>query len=99
MDDTDLWNEVGREAAASELDSARFEVEAALYDIVIDTMYSGADPTPEQIREARMALNLTRRVLEQYIAPAAGCQPWGDPVPDMPFGRAREAYHLGESDG
>lgn len=98
MDDAEKWREVGRRAAADELEDGRHDVQAALFDITVDTMYSGGDPTPEQVREARMALNFTRRVLESYIAPAAGCQPWGDPVPDIPFGRVREVYHLPDSE-
>jgi len=98
MDDDELWREVGREAAAGEFESARFEVEVALYDIIVGTMYEGGDPSPEQIRDARMALNHTRRLLETRIAPIAGCEPWGDPLPDIPFGRARDVYHLGDPD-
>ncbi|QLH80987.1 hypothetical protein [Halosimplex pelagicum] len=98
MDDAELWREVGRKSAASELDEARFGVEEALYDILMNTMYQGGDPTPEQIRDARMALNLAYRILETRIAPIAGCEPWGGPLPDIPSGKARETYHLGSSD-
>lgn len=98
MDDAELWRKVGRNAAADELEEARHDVESAMYDITIETMMRGGDPTPEQIREARMALNFAHRVLEEYIAPAAGCESWGDPVPDMPHGRAKEVYHFGDSE-
>jgi len=98
MDDAELWREVGRVAAADELEEGRYDVESALYAITVETMYSGGDPTPEQVREARMALNFAYRVLEEYIAPAAGCEPWGDPVPDMPYGRAKEVYRLGDGE-
>lgn len=80
---------VGRKAAADELSEGQYMVEGALHDIIMETMYEGDDPTPEQVREARAALNRTQRVLKQYIAPAAGCDPWGDPVPDIPHGRGR----------
>lgn len=94
MDDAEKWREVGREAVGMELEDARYDVESALYAITVDTMFKGGDPTPEQVKEARMALNLAHRILEQYVAPDAGCELWGDPVPDMPYGRAKEAYHL-----
>lgn len=96
MDDADLWREVGRKAAAMEIEEGRCDVEAALHDITVDTMFRGGDPTPEQIREARKALNFARRVVEEYAAPAAGCDSWGGPMPDIPYGRASEVYHLSD---
>ena len=90
MDHAELWREVGRDAVAGELSEGQFAVEAILHDIIMDTLREGEDPTPGQVREARMALNHTRRVLEQYVAPAAGCEPWGAPVPDIPYGTLRE---------
>jgi hypothetical protein len=92
MDNAELWRTVGRKAAADELSEGQYMVEAALHGIIIETMYEGDDPTPEQVREARAALNRTRRVLEQYIAPTAGCVSWGDPVPDIPHGRVRGVW-------
>ena len=92
MDSADLWQTVGRKAVADELGEGQFMVERALRDITMGTMYEGADPTPEQIRDARAALNRARRVLEQYAAPAAGCEPWGQPVPNIPHGRVREVW-------
>ncbi|QLH78655.1 hypothetical protein HZS55_15765 [Halosimplex rubrum] len=94
MDDAEKWREVGRKAVGMELEDARYDVESALYAITVDTMFRGGDPTADQVKEARMALNLAHRILEEYVAPAAGCEPWGDPVPDMPYGRAKEVYHL-----
>lgn len=91
-DEPDLWEEAGRKAAAARLEESRYDVEAALYDITVDTMHRGGNPTPEQIREARMALNLARRVLETTIAPAAGCEPWDGPLPDIPFHKYRELH-------
>jgi len=94
--DAELWNEVGREAVGMELDGARFDVEKITRELTMKTLYQDDDPSAEQIREARMAMNRCRRVLEEYVAPPAGCEPWGDPVPEMPYGRARDVYHCGD---
>lgn len=86
----ELWDRVGRKAAAMELEGARYDADDALHSLTVETMFRGEDPTPEQVREARRELNHVRRVLEQYIAPAAGCEEWGEPVPDMPYSVYRD---------
>jgi len=70
----DLWDRVRRQAAAMELEGARYDAGDALHSLTVETMFRGEGPTPEQVREARRALNHVRRALEQYIAPAAECE-------------------------
>jgi hypothetical protein len=83
----DLWDRSGRMAAAMELEDARYDVDEAIEILTVETMFQGDDPSPEDIRAARQALNKARRVLEEFVAPSAGCEEWGEPVPDMPYGR------------
>ena len=86
----DLWDRVGRKAAAMELEGARRDAVVALDDISTETMFRGEDPDPEQIREARRRLNDLRRILEEFVAPAAGCEEWASRCPHMPYGHYRE---------
>lgn len=95
--DGDQWEQAGRRAAAMTLQTARHDAEDALEDLATDTMCRGDDPTPEQVRQARRSLNELRRVLEEYVAPAAGCEPWGQPVPDVPYYRLREIVGCSDS--
>jgi hypothetical protein len=94
----DLWDRVGRKAAAMEVEGARCDVDEVMEELVVETMFQGDDPTPEQIRAARRALNGARRALEEYVAPAAGCDEWGDPIPEMPYGRYREIAGCSDAD-
>jgi hypothetical protein len=82
----DLWEQSGRKAAGMQLVGAHHDVEEILFEVTAETMLVGEDPTADQIREARMALNTARRVLEEFVAPAAGEEPWGEPMPDIPVG-------------
>jgi len=86
----DLWDRIGREVAANQLEDCEREVSDALYAIVKAMAFHGDDPTPEQVRNARVALNQARYTLEESIAPAAGCEQWGDPLPEMPVGRLQD---------
>jgi hypothetical protein len=86
----ELWDRVGRRSAADALGNARYDVDEAMEMLTVETMFQGEDPSPEDIRAARLALNTARRVLEEFVAPAAGCEEWGDPIPEMPYGRYRE---------
>jgi len=95
----DLWVRVGRKAVARELDGARHDVDTALHDVAVDTMYHGEDPTPEQVRAARRALNEARARLEESVAPAAGVEPWGDPPADVPMGVLWELTNHPKADG
>ena len=88
------WDQVGRELLCRELDEQRMELNAALHDTV-DTLrqldedgkkYSG-ELTAEDVVELRRRLNRTRRIVENYAARmTVGVEPWGDPIPDMPYG-------------
>lgn len=88
------WDQVGRELLSRELDEQRMELNAALHDTV-DTLrqldengekYSG-ELTAEDVVELRRRLNRTRRIVENYAARmTVGVEPWGDPIPDMPYG-------------
>ena len=82
----DLWERVGRKAAAQELEGARYDVKDSLHALTVETMFRGDDPSREQVVAARRALNDARRILEEFIAPAAGAESWGDPVPEVPMG-------------
>jgi len=94
MSDGEKWRAAGRDAAAMAFDDARHEADRRGYELVM-AMYDGDDPTPDDIRALRMALNEQRRLLENLLAPAAGCEPWADPVPDMPYGRGWGVYGEG----
>jgi hypothetical protein len=83
---TELWERAGRKAAAMQLVDAHHDVDEALAALTDATMLVGEDPSPEQVRTARRALNAARWALEAYAAPAAGVEPWGDPPPRIPTG-------------
>jgi len=85
-EDRDLWDRVGRKAAAMQLADAHHDVDEALYTLTEETMLVDEDPSPEQVRAARRALNAARWALEEYAAPAAGIEPWGDPPLRVPMG-------------
>lgn len=89
-DRRDLWDSIGRKAAAEQLEDSEYEVADTLRAIIETMSYDGDDPTPEQVRDARVALNQARYTLEESIAPAAGCEQWGDPLPEMPVRRLQD---------
>jgi hypothetical protein len=95
----DLWDHVGRHAAAMELVDAHHDVGKALGELTEETMLVGEDPSPEQVRTAREALNAARWALGQYAAPAAGVEPWGDPPPRIPMGVLWELTDHPKADG
>jgi hypothetical protein len=87
-----VWEAVGRELLCGELSDHRIALEDAfrdaeegLYGTYNGGEYSG-DLTPEHITAMRRALNEARWFLEEVAAPAAGCESWGDPQPDIPAG-------------
>jgi len=82
----ELWERAGRKAAAMQLVGAHHDLDDAFAALTDRTMLVGEDPSPEQVRAARRALNAARWALEAYAAPAAGVDPWGDPPPRIPNG-------------
>lgn len=80
------WEHVGRTAVAGELGEARHDVDGSFRDLA-STLRGGEELTEQQVRDARVALNQARRVLEEHVATVAdGAGAWGDPVPSMPYG-------------
>lgn len=96
--DTDLWDRAGRKAVAMELEAACNDAVGAVEEVGANTMLQGEDPSPEQVRAARRQLNDLRRILEEFVAPAAGCDEWGDPLPEIPHGRYREVAGCADDD-
>lgn len=92
-DRTDVWEGVGRDLAATEVDRRRAAVENELYDIA-DRLRTGEELRPEDIDQARRALNDLRRLVEDQLAPVAGVEPWAQHPPSMPFGVVREHYSI-----
>jgi len=80
------WEQVGRDAVAGELVEARYEVDEAFRELE-ETLRDSGQVDERQVRDARMALNQARRVLEEHVATTTdGASAWGEPVPDMPYG-------------
>lgn len=90
-DDVDRWERVGRELAAQECGRRRADVDDQLYALE-RTLREGDAVEPEDVEEARHALNALRQLVEDRLAPLAGVEPWGSPPP-MPYGAAREHYN------
>ena len=95
--DADRWERVGRELAARECGRRRADVDDELYALEA-TLREGDDVEPEDIENARRAVNALRRLIEDELAPLAGVEPWSSSPPDMPYGTAREHYHTGSRD-
>lgn len=96
-DDVDRWERVGRELAARECGRRRADVDDELHALE-RTLREGDDVEPADVEDARRALNALRRLVEDQLAPLAGVEPWSSSPPDMPYGVAREHYHIGECD-
>ena len=87
------WECVGRKAVAGELYEARQVIDDEFWPLE-EALRRGEEIDAAQVRDARMALNRAHRVLEEYVATTTdGTEPWGQPVPDIPFGRLREISH------
>lgn len=84
------WETVARRGATFQLDDARFSVEDVLGTIAED-LRAGDDLDADDIVRARLALNEARRMLEEILAPIAGAEEWGDPLPRLPMDRMWEA--------
>lgn len=94
-DDTDPWETVGRRALASDIETTRMDVNDAL-DSLAEAVRDGHDITPEDIVEARIALNAARRTVEDFVAPVTpSAREWGSPPPSIPRGRVDEYYGTG----
>ncbi|WP_136690052.1 hypothetical protein [Halorhabdus amylolytica] len=91
------WEDVGRGLLRSELGKARTELVEASHDVE-DTLRKGEAVTHEQVRQLRLALNHARRCVEDYAAPVAGVEPWGDPVPPIPYRVMHESIGRGSTD-
>jgi hypothetical protein len=77
------WETIGRRVLASYLATKRDHADAEIKHL-IDTLRAQEDPDVDDIQNARRTLNDLRRVLEEEVAPAAGAEPWGRPIPDVP---------------
>lgn len=84
------WEDVGRTAVGGELFEARHDVDAAFHDLE-ETLRAGEAIDERQVRDARMALNEARRILEEHVATVAdGTTAWGQPIPNMPYSVYRQ---------
>ena len=93
----DRWEHVGRKLAADECFGRRCDVEDEIRSLE-STLREGDDIEPGDIEDARRAMNALRRLVEHQLAPLAGVEPWSSLPPDMPYGVAREHYHIGACD-
>lgn len=86
--DAERWERAGREAVVRELEGARFDLEDVLLPLV-DRMRepNGSNPDPEDVRDLRQRINYLRWAVETLLAPAAGCDQWGEPIPSLPAGK------------
>lgn len=91
VDAGDRWERAGRDAVSQVLDVARDDVNETVWELV-DGLYYGEDPSPDQVRRARRDLNALHRAIEELVAPAAGLESWGGQLPDIPYGRGREHW-------
>lgn len=92
-DAAEKWDRAGRDAVANLVEIAHFDVDGQIRDLVFAMRGpDGDDPTPEDVREIRGAVNELRRHVENHLAPAAGLEPWRDDPPHMPKRAAREHY-------
>lgn len=86
------WEQVGRDAVAGELAEARFAVDEELRALE-KALRDGDDVDAQAVRDARMALNQARRVVERHVATIVDdTEPWGTHLPSLPAGRAHEVY-------
>lgn len=91
-DDSTQWEAVGRRAVSTQLNEARFDVEGVLRELAGD-LRDGENIDVSDVRDARIALNTARRVLEEQVAPVAGGEPWSEPVPEIPMWKLWELSH------
>lgn len=92
--ESEEWERLGRELLSRELGKQRMEVNGLLHEAV-DSLrqldeegekYSG-ELTAEEVVELRRSLNCLRRLVENHAARVTdGVEPWGDQLPDMPYG-------------
>lgn len=94
---SDEWEHVGRELLHGELAEQRFALDTAFRDaeealaVLDDTENYAGELNAEHVIELRRCLNRARRVVENHAARVTdGVEPWGEPVPDMPYGVYRE---------
>ena len=91
MSEDNQLEDIGRQLLLERMHSHEGSVSEAFYSL-IDAYESGKEPTEEEIREARMAMNEARRFLEEFAAPSAGVEPWSSNPPPMHVGDARRFY-------
>lgn len=90
----EVWETVARDAVSEDLRMRADDVRAALYELA-DVLWRGDEPTSEDVRQARQALDRAHAVVEDRAALVVdGVEPWGQPVMTMPYGAAREHYRI-----
>lgn len=94
----EVWEQIARELLRSEVSDRRFAVEEAFYEVE-EALVHGDDVTPEHVRDLRTVLNEARERVECQLAPAAGLEPWGEPVPRIPMGVLWELSHHPKAGG
>jgi hypothetical protein len=93
------WEQTGKAAIARELYEAGYDAAAELEDIS-EALRRGEDVTAEDVRRARLELTRAHRALEEFVAPATeGTRAWGQPLPDIPYGRLEELLGRDEREG
>lgn len=93
----DPWEDVGRRLLAGELGEAQARLQDALVGLE-SAAVAGEEISDDDVREARHALALAERLVEESVVPVAvGVDPWERP-PEAPFS-ARRAWARPEGGG
>ena len=91
-DRNDEWPaEVGQKLLAYRLMSSNDDIEEVI-DRIVQALYAEQDPTTEDIHAAREALDTLRYDIEEFAAPVAGVEPWGDGINRYAPNRAERAW-------
>lgn len=83
------WEHVGRRLLSAEFAEQRQALSAAFHEAedVLGVSGDARDLDAEDVLELRRRLNRARWVVEEYAAVATpGVDPWGEPVPQRPYG-------------
>ncbi|KOX92138.1 hypothetical protein [Halorubrum tropicale] len=88
------WEAGGRRMLQSRAGMLRSQITDAFYDVE-EAARSGEEITEEEVRELRSALNQARIHVEEELAPIAGVESFGGPLPMFPNRALREM--LGET--
>ncbi|GGN27009.1 hypothetical protein GCM10009021_31920 [Halarchaeum nitratireducens] len=86
---TENWGAVGRDLLRDELARQRCALEDAFggAESALDTTRSTESLDADDVRALRRSLNRARYAVEEHAARVTpGVEPYGEPVPDLPYG-------------